>query len=1375
MGTALTPAAAFAQDATWSGATAVYNTNGNWTPGTVPTNRATLAGTGQTTVAVTANASINEILFAAGAQQYMFVNDATFAVNGIGSAGITNASSFLQTITNNRSLTFNNNATVNGGTANILIQNLSNAGSNASIIFNGNSVLGATTQLLSQGASASGVGNNSLGASVNATFNNNSSADGAVLTFGGGAGGGQGGVGVAGTGIGGDHAATFSDASHADDRTIANVGGGGIGIGGGDVLSSGTGTGGNATLVFTGTSHADDSAIANSGGSGTAVGGPAGAGSGTGGAAILTFGNDSHADGTTITNTGGGAISSSGTGAAGMPGGTGAAGGAATGEGGDAILVFSGNAHINNGTIVNTTGSASASAGVGGMGDTGAGGSGGSSTSTGGSASVQIVGNNQANGTDIANGAGTGAALGGVGGAGGSTAAGIGGTGGSATANASIGATVQIAGTASIANATIGNRGGDALAAGGTGGAGGSGGAGGTGGAGTATGNAAVVIFSGTATIGAGVIINNRGGDATAAGGTGGAGGSGAAGTGGTGGAADAEGGLAFVSFNGNISAGSATIVNTAGTASISTGDGGAGNVGNGGNGGEATAQAGGATISFNNNSSAGNATITNNAGAQPHVSTGTGGAGGGGGGVGGSAAGGSLSGADASINFNDNATGGNAHIENVGGRVTFNDASIFGTAAGAAIVNRGVGFVVFNDTASLGSGAITSGGTATGAVTFLNTATAGTGTLTNLSGGSVFFRNGSSAGGATIVNQAGGQVAFSDTSLGGTATITNSGGVFFIADSDAVAARVIASAGSTTSIAGANGGTRLGSLSGAGGSVTLGANVLQVGYLNLNETFGGVISGTGQLVKRGTGTMVLTGANIYTGATTVTAGTLQIDGSITSATTVAAGGTLRGIGTITGNLVNNGSLNAGNAASPTGTLRVTGSFTSNAGSFFLVNINGTANNLLNATGALTLSGGTVRPQATPGTFFPMQFDYRIAAGASRTGTFTGIDESLLPGFVDASLFYTTTEAFLRIRRNATNFAATAGLTPNQSAASTALDAAVSGNNPLVFTTYLPLYNALLLSDAAGLRASLDIVSGDALTVTPIAAQGAAERFGDRLTTHTWSNSSNLWGLVAYGDQDGDGDGNGPGFGANGFAMQIGFATSIGPDTRFGLSAAMTNDDVDVDGRVASAEVDTRSVGAHIRHDFSMVYLAAQLTYNWHSVDTSRALLGGGAATASFDGSTWTGGAELGARFPVGPHFAVEPYLSLRHASTDQEGYAETGAAGALDVAAADYETTRAGIGLRLVNRDPASAVRPYALVGYEREMGDEVAALDNDLIGLPTFRVVSTELGQDVFTARAGIEADVGGGVSLFGDAGGRWRGNEKNVHAEAGLRIRF
>ena len=37
-------------------------------------------------------------------------------------------------------------------------------------------------------------------------------------------------------------------------------------------------------------------------------------------------------------------------------------------------------------------------------------------------------------------------------------------------------------------------------------------------------------------------------------------------------------------------------------------------------------------------------------------------------------------------------------------------------------------------------------------------------------------------------------------------------------------------------------------------------------------------------------------------------------------------------------------------------------------------------------------------------------------------------------------------------------------------------------------------------------------------------------------------------------------------------------------------------------------------------------------------------------------------------------------------------------------MASADYETTRIGAGVRLVNRHPEASVRPYALLRYELE-----------------------------------------------------------------------
>jgi subtilase-type serine protease len=271
-----------------------------------------------------------------------------------------------------------------------------------------------------------------------------------------------------------------------------------------------------------------------------------------------------------------------------------------------------------------------------------------------------------------------------------------------------------------------------------------------------------------------------------------------------------------------------------------------------------------------------------------------------------------------------------------------------------------------------------------------------------------------------------------------------------------------------------------------------------------------------------------------------------------------------------------------------------------------------------------------------------------------------------------------------------------------------------------------------------------------------------------------WSNSSNLWGLASYADDDADSDGNGPGFEADGFEFQAGYNTSLGENTRFGVSLGYGQTDVDDDAGLLSGEVETISAGLGLRHDFAGFYLGGQVSYSWHNVDSTRVLLLGGNATASFDASTWYASGEAGARFETG-QLSVEPHVSVRHASTDQDSYSEAGPVGVLNVTAEDYETTRLGVGVRLVNRHPEANVRPYALLRYERELGDERALLDNELPGLPAFRVTSTDLGENIFTARLGIEAQVTQAVSLFASGSGRWRSNESSLSAQAGVRIRF
>jgi autotransporter-associated beta strand protein len=122
---------------------------------------------------------------------------------------------------------------------------------------------------------------------------------------------------------------------------------------------------------------------------------------------------------------------------------------------------------------------------------------------------------------------------------------------------------------------------------------------------------------------------------------------------------------------------------------------------------------------------------------------------------------------------------------------------------------------------------------------------------------------------------------------------------------------------------------------------VTLGAGNLTVDQAS-NTQFNGVISGTGQLIKSGAGTLDLTGTNTYTGATTVNAGALLVNGSTAAGSAVTVnGGTLGGSGTVNGTLT----VNSGGTVAPgnsPGILTVNNNVTFASGSNFSVELNGT-------------------------------------------------------------------------------------------------------------------------------------------------------------------------------------------------------------------------------------------------------------------------------------------------------------------------------------------------------------------------------------------------------------------------------------------------
>jgi hypothetical protein len=97
--------------------------------------------------------------------------------------------------------------------------------------------------------------------------------------------------------------------------------------------------------------------------------------------------------------------------------------------------------------------------------------------------------------------------------------------------------------------------------------------------------------------------------------------------------------------------------------------------------------------------------------------------------------------------------------------------------------------------------------------------------------------------------------------------------------------------------------GFSVGSLSGNGGSVTLGDTNLTVGG-SANTIFGGHLTGTGSLIRGGTdGSLTLTGQNAgYAADVSVTGGGLYVNGSI-GGKAIVTGGTLGGSGEIGGDV----------------------------------------------------------------------------------------------------------------------------------------------------------------------------------------------------------------------------------------------------------------------------------------------------------------------------------------------------------------------------------------------------------------------------------------------------------------------------------------
>jgi autotransporter-associated beta strand protein len=336
-------------------------------------------------------------------------------------------------------------------------------------------------------------------------------------------------------------------------------------------------------------------------------------------------------------------------------------------------------------------------------------------------------------------------------------------------------------------------------------------------------------------------------------------------------------------------------------------------------------------------------------------------------------------------------------------GTLRLGDANALGSAAGGTTVNAGGtlamnGLTVASEPLTLNGGTLsraagnpTWNGTVNLAATSTVTGAAGTLTLGNAVSG---------AGGITKTGA--GTLVLSGNNTYGGPTAINAGTVRVAGGNGIGDASAVTLANVGSAVLSLNGTSEtIGSLMGggaAGGNVTLGAGTLTTGGDNSSTTYSGVISGTGGVVKNGTGTLTLTRPNTYSGATMVNGGTLTASnatalGTAASGTTVNAGATLNINGVAIGAeavTLNGAGVGGAGALQGTGGASLAGAVTLASGSTIGAGPGSTLalNGAVNGPGALDVAGGgTITFGAPVGSATPLA---SLTQGAATTLNING-------------------------------------------------------------------------------------------------------------------------------------------------------------------------------------------------------------------------------------------------------------------------------------------------------------------------------------------------------------------------------------------------
>ncbi|KQZ93826.1 hypothetical protein ASD64_02605 [Mesorhizobium sp. Root157] len=697
-------------------------------------------------------------------------------------------------------------------------------------------------------------------------------------------------------------------------------------------------------------------------------------------------------------------------------------------------------------------------------------------------------------------------------------------------------------------------------------------------------------------------------------------------------------------------------------------------------------------------------------------------------------------------------ALSGDGEVRQQAGRTSLSgDSSSF---SGTTYVNGGVLTVLnkLGGTAEVGDGSV---------ITEL--AVIGTG---NVDGTSInvannafaTFHSGSSARSAAIVST-GTVNVHSGADLSGARLVANTGGEFTIRF-DPFGAETHG----------------FGSIEGAGAFRLAGTgsdDLVEVGSDNRSTTVSGAISEIFDAVslrKIGSGALTLSGINTYTGATHVNGGILNVAGSLVSAVSVNAGGTLMGIGTIGGLTVNSGGkLAPGNSI---GTMTVVGDASFGAGSTYEVEIaaDGTSD-LLAVDGAASLAGTlSVLGIAYP-TGYPDAQDYTILTATNGvTGEFDTVTDNLPD--VDVTAIYNANDVVIGYDKT-TDTTSPKEIYPNSLQAS--------------------LGAGRLFANTLQQRGQLHGLGGHTLGGVVPLGYGPVEgsHTADNFVTGLPRYGVATWASIVGLSQDVDANGGVTGYDAGTYGLASGIDSTFdlgGALGRAGVAFGYTNTDADTG--LSTADIDAWHVGLYGGVENGPFALSGALSYAWQDYDFSRDVpfIGGGGVTAGgeADGSLFAASLEasydlaarMGIRQDIG--FRLAPTVSLDHVHGSRDGFTETGA-GVLNMVVGEDDISRTwlGAGISMSARivgESGVVFTPELQLMYEHNVGDDRAVTASQIVPAAALFTAPGVLEDDDFiSVGAGLGIDFNERTTLKLRYDGSFGSNTQSHRGHVGLSVRF